>query len=742
MGLFKKKAKAENQTVEAVETKAPKKGARNKKNELVKVLPESVWESVNEEFKQNEQFIITDADGNTQYVAFMFDTMQCGGLAGKEARKDESKGSIIEAIRTGSIKTYVRLEMLMDNVFIIIPDLETIDAMDEFGILADGQYILCTISSDGNDIKTITDANDEEIIVSFDKIKEVIQNSLDIKVLFPGGGDMTDAMLGFDSSSQTEEDIPVDDFDEELSDLPDDIDDIPDDLEDLPDDLEDDIEPQPVATESPTQAPAVAPTQASVVENSDDGSLPDDYVDADDLPSESDDEGGYDELEDITKEYVEEYVARTFYSDDLGLEVSTKPFDMQFMHGNAYVPFNEDRGAGLLNEYIANLSKDANTRLQRMHNENLFRMREKYMRLIQQHCIRIAEALDVSNESTQYGKFRKAIELNRDENNANVNSAVEKKRNQLNEAWNRKLEQVANEAAASAKAQYEDRYGRSHESDLQNLVSLEKDEIERDYNAALRRLNDDRRAEASKLLDIAVNETLSEMADLYIKVLHDEQREQARLQREITKFIDDNRKDEKARIETIAEEQRRVKQSEELRKEYASKIKAMTSEFDMQKTVLQADVDRMRQEHEIEIEKLENTHENQLKEEKARSEELQKKLDELLDKYADIDAAKALEYKDKLEDLEHEKETWKRHTDDIIAEHKKSEASTFKMSIIVIIAAVIAAIGIGFMCGSILNIRKTSQIEQQSISQSYQTESDQTIIVDDNATDAGADVVD
>ena len=44
------------------------------------------------------------------------------------------------------------------------------------------------------------------------------------------------------------------------------------------------------------------------------------------------------------------------------------------------------------------------------------------------------------------------------------------------------------------------------------------------------------------------------------------------------------------------------------------------------------------------------------------------------------------------------------------------------MSIIVIIAAVIAAIGIGFMCGSIVNIRKTSEIERSNIKQNYQLE--------------------
>lgn len=724
MGLFSKKAKGGNP--EAKGTKATaKQAARNKKNELVKVLDESVWESVHEEFKNNSQFTITDSEGNTRYVAFLFDTRQCGGLAGRDARKDESKGSIIEAIKTGAIKTYVRLEMLMDETFVIIPDLDTIDAMDEFGILADGEYILCTVSDDGNDISTVTDG-DDEVVVTFDQIRSTIQNNLDVHTLFPGGGDATDALLGMTpSKSQTSGDEVGEGVasDGDLEDIiDDDIEDLPDDLDDLPDDIDDDIEPQAAPQPKPQPvAQASAPVAAPVEEQDDD------LVDINDIPvddSEEDagDEGGYDEFEDITQEVVEEYVSRKFYSDDLGLEVSTAPFDMQFMKDNPFIPFSENRGTGWLNEYIANLAKDANTRLARMHSENLFRMRERYMQLIQQHCINIAAALDVSDDKTQYGMIRFAIEQNKEENLEGVNTAVEAKRKQLNDSWNRKLDQVAAEAAASARAQYEDRYGRSHESDLQNLVSREKDEIERDYQAALRRLNEDRKSEASKLLDIAVNETLKEMADLYIKVLHDEQREQARLQREINKFIDDNRKDEKARIEALAEENRQVKKAEEVRREYATKIKAMSAEFDMKKTVLQADVDRMRQEHDIELKKVESSWTKRLNEEKAHSEEIQKKLDELLEKFATVDETKALEYKERMEALENEKETWKRHTDDIITEHQKSDNANFKMSIIVIIAAIIAAVGIGFMAGSILNIRKTSAIETSRVTQTYQIE--------------------
>ena len=717
MGLFKKKASADN-TAEPQTKESFAKGGRSKKNELVKVLEESVWESVHEEFKNNKQFVIKDENDNICYVAFLFDTRQCGGLAGKEARKDESKGSILEAIKIGSIKTYLRVEMLMDEVFIIIPDIETVDAMDEFGILADGEYVLCTVSEDGTDIKTITDSEDNEITVSFDTIRNLIQNGTDVHSIFPGAVDMTDSILGMLSGNAAP--TSHEEFDEDFDDLgDDDLEVLPDDLEDEelpPDDLEGVHEapaiPQPVPTVPSTSAPVSTEVPTQEQEESYDAET----INADD------DDGGYDEFEDITEDVVEEYVARRFYSDDLGLEVSTEPFDMQFMHGNSYVPFNEDRGTGLLNANIANLAKDANVRMQRMHSENLFRMRERYMQLIQEHCANIVTSLDIHDSKQKYGIMFDSFERNKEVNLTDMPTSVEKKKIQLTEAWNKKLDQVAEAAAAAARTQHIERFGRSHEADIQNLESREKDEIEKDYQAAIRRLHSDRKVEASKLLDLAVNSTLKDMSELYLKVLHAEQREQARLQREITKFIDDNRKDEKARIETLAEERRQTNKAEEVRREYAAKIKAMSAEFDMKKTVLQADIDRMHQEHELERQKMEKEWSKRINEEKSRSAEVQNRLDELLDKYAEVDANKTLEYQKKLEDLESEKETWKRHTDDIIEAHKKSDSTNFKLSIVVIIAAVIAAIGIGFMCGSIINIRKTSEIEKSNVVSSYQVE--------------------
>jgi hypothetical protein len=720
MGLFSKTKKPKDQNAaQDVQTASPApapegkkaKPAKKRKSELLKVLDESVWESVHEDFKANDRFIITDSDGQNKYIGLLFDTNSIGGLAGKDAKKDESKGSIIEAIRTGRIKTYIRAEMLMDNLFIIIPDADTIENMDEFAMLTGAEYTLCSVNDEGlimtETVNGTDDEDDPEVVVKFEQVADVVSGNADILSLLPAYSSGSNSSAAADDS---DDDILAD-SDDEITDLGDD-----DDLDDLPNtddfsDLED------ISDDDDNTYDTASADAGDVDILTDDVNSGDAEAVTDDADANADDNGGYDEFEDVTEDVVQDFVVRKFYSDDLGLEVSTLPFDVQFMHGNSYLPFNEDRGTGWLNEYLSNIAKDANTRMERMHNENLFRMRERYMRLIQSQCESIAKQLDISTADTHFGRLKAFVEQNRDDNMNSVDSAVRSKSAQLEELWNRKLEDVGDAAKQEAINKYIEKFGAAHQRDIERLKTYEIDEIEREYQNQLRRINNDRRMEATKLLDVAINATLKEIAEVYLKVLREEKREYIRLQHEMTRFIDDNRKDEKARIEALAEENRQVKKANEVRRDYTSKIKAMSAEFDMNRAALQADIDRINHEHERELESRKNEWAAKLNAEQEKNKELQIQVDSLLEKYANLDDKKHNEYAERIASLNGIVKSKDEEIDHIVASHKRSNTITVMLTV----AILIASLGVGFMFGSIVNVRKTSATEVQSIyQQQYQ----------------------
>lgn len=715
------------------EKQAKKESRKKKKNDLLKIFDESVWESVLEDLKANKNFVVKGTDGSPKYIALLFDTNAIGGLTGKEAKKDESKGSIIEAVRTGRIKTFIRNELLMDDLFIIIPDKETFENMDEFVVLTGVDFVLCSISGDG-DIVTETengsdDPDDPEITVSYSRVAEIVNEDRSVAELLPyydsgrGKDDAKDSDSP-DGSDDTDNDYDTMSFDEDSEILDDPGDDFPsdDDLEsamhemdhddgegsgdDVPSGEYDDLDDYYDNLEQGDTGEDLAADSGD--EQLSDGSM--EYGDAQEVQAAGD-EGGYVEFEDVTSRDVQEFVVRRFYSDDLGLEVSSQPFDAQFVNGNPYILFNEDRGTGWLNEYISNMAKDANTRMERLHTENLYRLREVYMQMIQKHCEAIAKTLSIADDKTQYGRMRFAIERVREDNLGNVSALVVSKREQLDTRWDETLEQVGIEAAASARRQYIDMYGKAHEDAILQIETRVKDEIERDYQNSLRAMNEDRQREASKLLDIAISETLHDMSGKYLNVMRGEKIEYVRIQNEITRFIDDNRKDEKARIEVLAEEAKNKTKLADLQRDMTAKMQSMNVNFEEKKAILQADIERMRREHEIYIENSKTDFASRIDEERAHSAQLQQQVDELLEKYRLLDEQKNAEYGRRIKELEGMIQS----KDDDIGHITDAHKRTNMFASVGVVAAVVAAIGIGFMLGSFIKVRDISHAEVQGI---------------------------
>lgn len=717
MGLFNKNRTTNDANAEqAVSSKK-----QSAKDDLSKVLDESVWESAFEDLKANEQFV-TRRDGETKYVVFLIETAQFGGLANREAKKDESKGSIIEAIKTGRIKTYLPMDMLKEGLIIIIPDRNTVENMDEFNIFHNIDYVLCTIDTNGS-VLTMTGSDGNEISFKFEPIRDAVRNGSDVESFFTGAVNDEFGMATSDDDDAIPEEDPL--ADTGVAAMPDE---------------RSAVEPIPSVESMQTeQASSVQPIQSDDsdaqfeqqghgeegedISNLDLNTGADDFGDiggssemlsndisAADANGSSDifeeganseqsyldgDTGGYDEFEDVTSDIVNEFVTRKFFSNDLGLEVSTQSFDAQFLHKNEYIPFNENRGSGWLNEYLSNFSKDANTRMERMHSENLFRLRETYMRLIQAHCANIAKLLDTTNDTTQYGKIKAAIVAAHDDNISNIDRAVEDKAEQLKEAWESQLQKIGEEGRSRAVAEYVKDYGDKHNRDLAKLREVEREEIDNDYYAALRVMNEDRRAEATKLLDLAVNETLNKMSDAYAEIIQNEDAEYQRYHEEMLKFIDENRKDEKARIEALAEENRQVKRANEVRGEYIAKIKAMSAEYEMKRTVLQSDIDNMRREHEIEIRNLDNESNSKLMAERSRADSLQTQLDSLLQQYSELEDKKNKELEERVKLYKDDAALKDSQMQHMIQSGKKSNALTIGLCA----ALLIAGLGIGFVFG-------------------------------------------
>lgn len=681
--MFGKKRKQKNDAP-AAEITAPQVKVK-KKGGMSQIFHESVFESVLDILRNNEQFVIM-SDGKPLYVAMALDVANIGGLD-KKSKRDEAKGTIIESINSGRFKTYITEECLDQNILIIIPEPATLLAMDEFSLLTTAKYELCTIDEKGDIVLTGVPVTYESVIDMIDAdghVSQLLSNSDDEEEDYEDDAVLDDEPVSDDSESSI-----VEDEDDEIPDVEDSG--VNDDIESDTDELED-------------NSSSFEKVSVPVNEPVPDFDVPQE-MDSYDTDMESEVEP---ESEDIVPgAMTDEAVVRRFYASDLGLEVVTDPFDVQFIKNNVFVPFDTNRPECWLNNHLNEMSRDANVQMERLREMNLFKMRERYFKLMAMQCDRIQQELDINDSSTQYGMLYQSIKEERENQIANMNAAVAKQKNVLNENWKETLRQVGMAAARQAQNQYKERYQRQYEDQLFNIENGVKASIEAEFTDDVNELNRKRREEAAAMLDLSITETLDEISDMYMGCLKEEQEAYEQLQQNMREFVDNNRKNDIARAQAISDELRNSTEIENLISAQEQKIKLIQDEYAAKKEELTSELNRMRDETEARIKSYQADADRDIKRVESEKSELKKQYDQLLERYQNLDKDKDRQYAQRLAEKDDEITAWKSRNDHSEEVHKRN----WIVAIFIMAIITVAVASVGFIGGTMVKTsRQTNQL--------------------------------
>ena len=723
MALFGKKNNAaesaennQEQTQEAQPQKEKKeKSSKKRASGLSQVLHESVLETAIDQFKSNDAFIHYE-NGEPKYVGIVLDTADIGGLD-KKSRKDEAKGSIIECINSGRILTYITPDLMDAECICIIPTAMTLSAMDEFSLLTDAPYEFCQVDDTG-DIELLGKKT------TYAQVSDLVSEDGHI-----------DDILG-DSDGGASEDL-----DDDFTDLA---------AEDAP----------PAAPAAPATPAAPVPAPAPVADipeepvggedvgsGADDGFDLSDEGDWADLANESSGtpEGEFDPYaaamqqeqmpeQTVPGDFTNQVVVRKFYSEDLGLEVTSEPFDAQFMQSNPYIPFEEHREPGWINDQLNEMSRAANVELARMHSENQWQMRERYFKLVSMACERIRVDLDVHDEETQYGQMFTQIGADKQSALDTLDRRVMQRKAEIENNWRQRLQEVGMEAARAAQHQYRDRYGRQHDLEIYNIEAAEKASIEDEYQDALHDMYERRRIEAASLLDLSITEILDEISDMYLTSLTDERQRYSELDAQMRAFVDANRQDDMARSAILAEELRQNERADKVLAEQTAKMQALSSEYQTRRQALMDDIETLKNENAQRLAAMKEDNAQNMERAAAEKQALEKKYDELLTRYQNLDDTKEKEFEARFEEMRDLNDALEDRCDHLMEVHRRSNL----ISIFLIIAVAIATLAIGFIGGEYINTQHRTAMEQQQIIDEYLQNNPGVGSVSDVNPDAGA----
>lgn len=680
MGLFGKKKEA----AADAPVSTSKKG---KRDGLASVVDESVPERALELFKTNDAFVV-EVDGEDKYVGLLLDTETIGGF-GRKAVKDEDKGSILEMIRNNQLSIYATPELLAEEKFIIIPTDDTLANMEEYGILTGAQYSVVLVAADGSFDVT-------ETAITYDEACEISTGDADITDFVGGEEEQQDDMSDLDEPD--EESSEDDDFEPEDPDY--DEQEVPF----LPDEDEDDFDG-----------------------NEDDGSVENDEPELEqedaqesEAEPEVEQEPEDEELTPEVEDKFDETIIRRFFSDELGLEVSTEAFDSQFLHGNPYIPFDENRTEGWLNNQLNEMSRDANIDMKRLHEANLFELRSKFYNLLSLHAEHIQKDFDITNPETEFGQLMRDMDVAYAQALDGVDARVAEKTDELKRAYNEAKEAFVADARAAAEKQYRERHGRQHEADINAIPAAIKAEIEASRESGKREFMKDRKAKAARQMDLGVSLILQDISREYQKRLADESALCHEWRERINTFLDNNRKDDIARTKALAEELAQQEKADKVLAEYTEKLRAKDAEFEAHTRMLEQEVANDKKDMQKQIAEYKAECASKVEDVKKQKDEVQAKLDELMEQYAQIDERKGREYEARLAQAKDEAEAWSDKYDYLAAAHKKNNIFIVALAAV----GVIAALAIGVLVGTNMNLGAQQAQTSTAITQDYQSRMD------------------
>ena len=678
MAFGRKKTAPEQESASAL----GKKGKAKTAGYLSKLIQESVPEAALNQFAKNTSFGIVK-DGEPRYVGLLLHADDIGGFD-KKSRKDEGKGQILECISNGRIAIYATEAMLDNNSFVLIPTADTLLQCEEFSVLRDAEYTVCLIDSDGSvfpEEKKVTLRDADAVLnddMTLDEFTGVVSDTTDAEEDYDDDDEGSAYDDPYADRSGTDDTTSVDEEDEPYD-------------EDL--DFASDAEPY----------------------DDGDGGYVGDNVSYDEAqsPEESYPE---EEEEDIPDEVVQRTITRKFYSEELGLEVSLDPFDAQFLQANVvFAPFNVNRGDQWLDGYLTQMSVDANTELTTMRQNHLLRLRERYWVLMSNCCEQIQQRLDINDENTAYGKAYIALQEDHDKAVDEIDRTVSDRKAELNADWDKKIQAYVEEQAAAARRQYTDRYGRQHDDELYHVEPNVKEEVEAAYNNAKHNLFDERREDARRLLDSAITETLAELSKQYAIFMDEEQQRFTELQHGMQTFLDENRKDEVARAQALADDLEQSQRIESITSDYTQQVNALRAEYDAQNRSLQIEMDRVRKDAERRLVDKDKDCEFRLNQMQERNRQLDEQMKSLHSQYLTLDEKKDTEYQVRIKALEDRNQSQKEELEHVIEVHKHNNT----ISLILAIVAIIAAVAIGFIAGQWSRINYSKTVDQSAMVQEF-----------------------
>lgn len=287
-----------------------------------------------------------------------------------------------------------------------------------------------------------------------------------------------------------------------------------------------------------------------------------------------------DDDEIVSPEDTYKAITRTFYSNDLDLKISTEPIDDLLNADNKFVPFDEDRGDGYLNEYLNQMAREANQQLKTEHETHKSIVRNMYYDLITKSAEDLTAKVDENDENTDFGKRRLGIikSVNDAKDDAKFREQVEQKKKSFEDEFNERAKKDGDRAREQAIASYKERFGGELDAKLVNVEADVRNEIDHMYNEQMKDLHTDQKNAAAALWDNMESIAIGKALNRYKALRKQEALHETNWRKKMRDFANNHRKEAVAHDEIVKRELDQDKRAKELEQQYTNQINRLEAD--------------------------------------------------------------------------------------------------------------------------------------------------------------------
>ena len=282
----------------------------------------------------------------------------------------------------------------------------------------------------------------------------------------------------------------------------------------------------------------------------------------------------------VSPEDTYKAITRTFYSNDLDLKISTEPIDDLLNADNKFVPFDENRGDGYLNEYLNQMAKEANQQLKTEHETHKSIVRNMYYDLITKSAEDLTAQVDENDDSNKFGKRRLDIikSVNEAKDDEKFKQQVEDKKKSLEADFDERAKKDGERARQQAEASYKERFGGELDAKLANVEADVRNEIDHLYNERMKDLHTEQKNAAAVLWDNMESIAIGKALNRYKALRKQEALHETNWRKKMRDFANNHRKEAVAHDEIVKRELDQDKRAKELEQRYTDQINRLEAD--------------------------------------------------------------------------------------------------------------------------------------------------------------------